>query len=191
MKIIKLAKSYIAYHGTKNANLSTFDTSFSGKGHDQEGPGIYFSSDETDASGYTNHNGIKGKVLRVKLTLNKVVPLKGNINKTDVKNLMLWSLGINDENELYDLSEEKLYESNLSNYGEDAYSAFYSGFDSIIRFSKSPHDCFMSVWYEFYRDSPVEYLNGMVKLGYDGVIIPKTGCYHYVVFNAKSIEILE
>lgn len=190
MKIIKLSKSYIAYHGTKDINLSTFDISFSGKGHDQEGPGIYFTSDENDARSYMHGKDSQGKVLKVKLNLNKVVSLRGNVNREEVRNLILWSLGITNEEELDNVSEEKFYESNLSNYGEDIYSAFSNGFNSIIRYNKGAHDCFMTVWYEFYRNDPVEYLRGMVKLGYDGVIIPKDGLYHYVVFNPNIIEIL-
>ena len=186
MRIIRTSKSYVAYHGTKDKSLSLFDISFSGKGHDQEGPGVYFTSSEDDARGY----GSQGKVLKVRLNLNKVVPLKGKANSEEVKKLILWSLGITSEEELENVSDEKFYESNLSNFGEDIYSGFRDCLNSVIKYSKSPHDCFMTVWYELYRNVPTDYLKNMVKLGYDGVIVPKVGCYHYVVFNTNAIEIL-
>jgi hypothetical protein len=180
-----MARKYKAYHGTPS-EIGSFDISYVGRGNDQEGPGIYFTSDRSDALGYAN--GDKGHLIEVVLNLNKVVPLKGSVKVDEIKKLTLWSLGLEDESGLDDLSEEKYHESALSNFGEDVYSGYEEFINVVVRYTKSPHDAFQQVWYDLYRNDPVSYLRGMVRLGYDGVVIPKQIGSHYIVYNTNVIE---
>jgi len=189
MKIYRIAKSNIeAYHGTPS-KFSKFDISFSGQGNDQEGPGIYFTTDPTEALTYT---GEEGHVFHVRLNFNKIVPLEGKINQENIQQLLLWSMGLNSESDLENMDMDKFWESSLSNWGEDPYSAFQEALSGILKYSTSPHDAFQQVWIDHYRYTPVDYLKNMVKLGYDGVEVPKDykGTTHYIVYNPSIIEVL-
>jgi hypothetical protein len=55
-----------AYHGSPN-KIIEFATSFAGKGHDQEGPGIYFTNSFKQAQHYTRE---QGGVITVELNVN-------------------------------------------------------------------------------------------------------------------------
>lgn len=47
----------ILYHGSKH-KIEKFTDEFVGKGHDQEGPGIYLTSNKNDAWTYSEENYI-------------------------------------------------------------------------------------------------------------------------------------
>ena len=176
----------VAYHGT-SGDFEIFDTAFSGQGTDQEGPGIYFSSNPDDASAYADGQG--AKVFPVYLNFKKTVPLEGNVNQEEIKYLILKSLNLNSEDDLYNMDEDVFYNSLLSNWAENPTDAFYQLFSSIVSNAKSPHDAFQTAWYELYRDNPNDYLRLMTGLGYDGVIVPKQGdAIHYIVFNSNIIQ---
>lgn len=177
---------YNAFHGT-TCNIKAFNLDNIGKGNDQEGPGIYFTSSPEDASSYSLDIG--GRVYPVCLNFNKVVPLEGQINENEIKLLILHSLGIDAIDDLYNLDTDIFWDNPLSNWGENPISAFNDAVDSIINYSSSPHDAFMQVWYDFYKNNSKDYLLEMQQLGYDGVIIPKQdGIYHYIVFNPEIIS---
>ena len=111
MKIYRIAKTVIdAYHGSPS-QFDKFDINFSGQGNDQEGPGIYFTTDPDDASHYTEE---EGKVFHVRLSFNKIVPIEGQINGEDIKQLLLWSMGLNNESDLDNMDMDKFWESSLS-----------------------------------------------------------------------------
>ena len=175
-----------AYHGTP-ASFSKFDIGKSGDGYDQEGPGLYFSNDKDDAAKYME----KGKLFHVYLNFNKTVPLEGEVNVEEIKKLILWTMDLENEEQLENVDMDKFYESSLSDYGEDSFSAFIEAVNNILEYTNGPHDAFQQIWIDYYRYNPTKYLNNMIKLGYDGVIIPKEeGRVHYVVFNTNIIEIL-
>jgi len=187
MKIYKLASQYVAYHGTPSP-FGKFDITFTGEGYDQEGPGIYFTSDYEDALKYTLNTGV---VKKVELSLSKVVPLSGQADEGEARQLLLWSMGLTSESELDSMDEDAYWETMLSNWGEHPATAFESALSGFMSSYSSPHDLFMGLWHDFYRYDAVVYLKNMVKLGYDGVIIPKDWGVHYVVFNPNVIQEIE
>ena len=61
-----------------------------------------------------------------------------------------------------------------------------------MEYAENEKDLFQQIWYDFFRWSPVEYLRGMVKLGYDGQVINKPeGRKHVIVYNPDIIEITD
>jgi hypothetical protein len=100
--------------------------------------------------------------------------------------------------ELEGVDEDVFYDSNLSNWGESPYSALLDAVDALVNHTKSPHDAFQTVWYDYYLYDPTKYLQHMVDLGYDGVVVPQgegDGAYlpegqtlvYYVVYNPAVI----
>lgn len=142
------------------------------EGHQQEGPGIYFTSSPEDAATY-------GKVMKVELSFRKVVPLKGAIPIKEIKFLL---------EQAPDLSDT------LMDWDEDPKRAFQNALQSIMQYSEGPHDAFQQVWIDFYHrnDSDEAYLNNMVRLGYDGVVVQKTpNITHAIAFIPNIVQIIE
>lgn len=177
---------YKAYHGSTQP-IEAFSIGFSGEGNDGEGPGIYFTSDIDDARWYGDN------VHEVSLNFNrKWLKGEGEIPWEEVKKMMLWELGIESEDELENITEDQFYESNLSNWAEDVESSFYLAYEDIKNASTDPLDAFLNVWINFYRYKPQEFLQNMVKLGYDGAILLNkndSGINHYVVYNPDIITL--
>ena len=161
----------IWYHGSPKKFLD-FSSEFlgSGRGHDQEGPGFYFTNDEADARGYG------GYVLRVHLTLNRVVRLKGRIPDSQIRKML---------DHAPDLADT------LTNWDENPRIAYRNAVEAIKRYD-SPHQAFQTIWYDFYRGHEAQYLKNMVTiLGYDGVVVPKNnGVQHAIVFDPSKIQII-
>lgn len=156
------------FHGSPK-QFNQFSYTYVGQGNDQEGPGFYFTDKEVNAQHY-------GKVYKANLTLNKTVPLKGRINRREIKQMMRWAPDLEDT---------------LTNWAENPNIAFQKAFDVIVN-QNNPHQAFMSVWYDFYRGNEALYLQNMTKLGYDGVIIPQPdGSNHVVMFSPDKIQIVQ
>lgn len=159
------------YHGA-NTPIDQFSYTFlgSGKGYDHEGPGFYFTADESDAKTYGQH------LFHAKIQLKKPVPIKGKglIKTTEIALILKNAPNLQDK---------------LMDWDENPKIAFKEALNSIIKYNNSPHEAFQSVWYDFYRGKEQQYLQNMVKLlGYDGVIVPKSGTIHIVVFDPSVIE---
>jgi hypothetical protein len=179
-----MAKVLELFHGTPT-DFNTFTVDKVGNGHDQEGPGIYLTNNRQDALYYMRG---KGFLFTLKVTLNKVVPLKGKVNRAQVIKLMKAAPNLNDT---------------LENWDENPHRAFLTALDGMLN-NETPHQVFQSVWYDFYKNTPQNYVTNMYSmLGYDGVIIPKpqkVGMFpssfgmknliHVIVFNPHSIQII-
>lgn len=161
----------IVFHGM-TADFNTFTDENVGNGNDQEGPGIYLSNNENDASTYCRGNGF---LYTVEMNLQKTVE-KISHARLFQKVSKLIEAAPNKHETLMDWDENP--------------SEAWSMVVGFIMEGETAHDVFQSVWYEFYRNSPVQYIRNMVKLGYDGVIVPKTnGIIHYIVFNPNCLTI--
>ena len=176
----------IVYHGSPN-KITNFSTEFVGgkEAHDQEGPGVYFTSSPDDAKIYG------GFVHKVKLTPRKLVPLSGKINKSQIEKLILSSVGLNNVKELKNMDMNRFWESSLSNFGDSPDESFHAAVKSIMDYSNSPHDAFQNVWINHFRYRPKDYVSEMVRLGYDGVRVPRTGLDHYIIFNPGIIKVVD
>lgn len=158
------------FHGSKN-KIINFSDEFIGRGHDQEGPGIYFTSSYKDAKFYGNY--LYSVVLRMK----KTIPEEGDLDlfREDIEYLI-------------DNSPNK--EDALSNWDEDLFSAREEAIESILEYAENPQDLFQQVWIDFYRNNPIDYVRNMVNLGYDGFYVKKReNTIHAIVFNPLVIEV--
>ncbi len=166
MKILTL------YHG-RNAIPFRFDYRYVGKGNDEEGPGFYLTDMAEDARRYGRF------VYQVEATFRKLVPNHGSLSAKQQQEIALLIRAAPNRDET------------LQNWDENPRVAFRQAVRGIIEYTESPHDAFMQVWWDFYRDDPTLYLVNMVKLGYDGVEAPFTGpARHFVAFDPDKLEII-
>jgi len=160
-----------AYHGTDD-KIENFTDEFVGteEATDQEGPGIYFTTDRDDAGGY-------GKILyTVILRPNKLV------DETSSNN-------INPEELVEIIKTLPEWEMQAQNWDEDPEIGLHMAIDGFIRYNDTEKDVFQ-VWIDFFRYNPTLFVRGMVTLGYDGQIIEKeNGRRHVIVYNTDIIEV--
>jgi hypothetical protein len=176
--------SIIAYHGSPT-KITSFTTDFLGEGHDQEGPGIYFTTSRDDAANYGPH------IHKVILRPRKLVKHGGRINRKQIETLILASANVQNIAELAKIDMDKYWDIPLSNFDENPVKAFQEAVNNVVEYSTSPHDAFQNVWIVHFRYKPQKYLEEMVKLGYDGVKVEKNDLNHYIIFNPSIIEMQE
>jgi hypothetical protein len=175
----EVSSDRIFYHGTK-VLFSEFDPKKSAVGHAQEGPGFYFTSSMEDALHYTE--GASKIVLKVKLSLGK--PLV-KTTKTQLSKL-----------EFLIKRAPNYKEQILDNWGENFFSAYSNAINAYSDYEFA-HDCYTTIWNDFYSDAPDKWLNVMVRMGYD-CFIPETKknidgkkLMHVIMYDASKIRILE
>jgi len=163
---------FIAYHGS-NDTIETFTNEFVGaeEATDQEGPGIYFTTDRDDALGY-------GKILySVILRPDKLVDetSSDNIKPGELKRL------------IKTLPEWKMQ---AQNWDENPERGLHMAIADFIDYNDTEKDVFQQVWIDFFRYHPLLFVQGMVKLGYDGqLIVKENGRQHVIVYNPAIIEV--
>ena len=157
------------YHGSPK-KFSKFEMSTAEKGHAEAGAGIYFTTNRDEAIGYAQN----GYLYTVSIQFRKMVNTRSN-SKPKRK-------------QIETLVKDAPDKDDILNWG-----SLDNAVDSMIQYSKSEQDAFDQVWYDFYRGNVSKYLEGMVKLGYDGFYVDKKfkGHFHAVVFNQKSIQDME
>lgn len=162
-----------AYHGSET-EIKTFVDEFVGadEANDQEGPGIYFTTNYEEASRY-------GKYLyHVLLTPRKLVDdntpsedVDPETLKTIIKSLPEW-------------------EYNAMDWDENPEIGLDNAVTSAIQYNDTEKDVFQQVWIEFFRYNPVEFVREMTKLGYDGQLIKKENeTNHIIIYNPAVIEV--
>jgi len=161
------------YHG-RTVRSTEFDLKYVGgrEAKDQEGPGFYFTTMLDDARGYAGSNGI---VLSVELAVRKWLPLTGAPKRREVERILRASPCLDDA---------------LTDWDENPVRAFQNALGSIIQYADSHRDALLRVWMDFYNrcNGSPEWCRQVTKLGYGGVIIPKTGGLHAVVFDPSAIR---
>jgi len=169
---IVVGGEYTAYHGT-DVEVETFTDEFVGaeEATDQEGPGIYFTTDRDDAWGY-------GKILyTVILNPNKLV------DESSSDNIDPEELG-----EIIKTLPE--WEMQAQNWDEDPKIGLRMATADFIDYNETEKDVFQQVWIDFFRYNPLLFVRGMVRLGYDGQLIEKeNGRRHIIVYNPDIIEV--
>lgn len=157
------------YHGSERPR-ETWDLSSVGHGNDQEGPGLYFSSSLADAAAYGSYLSI----VELPLQKSKVIPLRGRPDIAAIRAL---------------ISKSPDLEDHLMDWDENPAKALNKAVQVIFSAAKHPFDAFQQVWYDFYRDTPQEYLK---NLPYDGAVVPRAnGIFHAIVFNPTVIKTLK
>lgn len=163
----------IAYHGSTN-KITNFVMDFVGgkEAHDQEGPGIYFTTSEEDA-------GLYGTIIhKVELSLRKTLTTSPNILKH--KNTLLKLI-----------QQAPNYLDTLQNFDENPRKALSIALEGTIDYNDTEKDAFQQVWVDFYRNRPIEYVKNCVAMGIDGLIVPmKEGVQHIIIYNPTSIKLI-
>jgi len=169
------------YHGT-NHEISRFVDDFVGgkEAHDQNGPGIYFTSSKANAMTYGQH------LYTVELDLKKTVSTQEgkNISYKEAEFL---------------IKKASDWKGTAQNWHENAIIGAKLAIKDFIEYNDSPFEQFLQIWIDFYRDNSVDFVRNMVRLGYDGVIIPglnsmitnESDITHVVVYNTNAIKHVE
>jgi hypothetical protein len=166
--------SGIWYHG-RAANDPTFSLEFVGQGHDQEGPGFYFSRDAEDASKY---GGAGGSFLEVEVNPRKLASNTKQATPEEIQEL---------------IERAPDYEIKLTDWDENPKMAMKKAIEGALKYNKNQKDQFQQIWYDFYRDTPAKYCEALIAMGYDGHIADRRGrgWDHLIMYNPKKIKIVE
>jgi len=163
---------YQAYHGSKT-KIDKFSDEFVGaeEATDQEGPGIYFSTNIEDARAYGKY--IHSVILRPRKFVDE--SSHKNVNRNEI---------------IAFIKTAPDWEDTAQNWAENPKTGLYTAVNSFMEYAENEKDLYQQVWYDFFRYHPLEYVRGMVKLGYDGQIINKAeGNKHFIVYNPDIIEV--
>ena len=163
-----------AYHGSTH-RIDKFSDEFVGgdNAHDQEGAGIYFTTNIKNARIYGDY------IYSVHIS-GRFLDKENPPDSVDPEELVrLIKMRSNWENEAY-------------NYDENPEIGAYKAAEGAIRYNDSEADVFQQIEADFYRYDPVSYVRDMTKLGYDGIVVNApsdfVGDKHIIVFNTKCIE---
>ena len=169
--------SYTAYHGS-NQQITEFTDVHVGKedAKDEEGAGIYFTTSYEDAIQYGKY------VYTVEISGRKYVDDKTPSDDVDIEELV----------SLLKMDED--WEMTAQNWDEDPESGVYSAAQDFINYNNSEKEVFLQAWYDFFRYAPINYVRGMTKLGYDGLVTTPYKSsdnkgLHIIVYNPKAIQI--
>jgi len=179
---------YNAYHG-RTVNSSEFSLKYVGRDEaiDQFGPGFYFTDVEHVAVGYAGSDGI---VINADIIINN--PISDSTDATEAEIMFMIKnapavipiFKTNNEDEQL----EAFYDSPLSDFSEYPGDALD---DAVSTYTGGPlYDAMMTIWRDFYKYNPGEFLINLIKLGYDGYIDDKGEQSVFVVYNPKNIKIL-
>lgn len=168
------------YHGSP-FTFDRFDIETIGHGTDQEGPGIYLTTSEDDAYGYSR-KGLPerdGHVYEVRVHPEfHCLPAVGgrlSISKCDklVRMAPNWR----------DL---------LLDWGHESTVANFEAMHQCLLMRPTQREAYQDIWYQFYRYRPVDFARNMVTLGFDGMLIdkPEKGKQHLVVYNTDRVRIM-
>lgn len=169
------------FHGSEH-KISSFTDEFVGgkEAHDQQGPGIYFTSSWKNARWYGPY------VYTVKLKPGKAVSTQDG-KKASAKELE-WLI-----------KHAPDWEMHAENFHENPAQGVKIAIRGILDYNDNPHQQFLQVWIDFYRNNPVDYVRNMVKLGYDIIYITglesmvagEANITHAIVLNPAIIEFVE
>lgn len=166
-------KSFVAYHGSPK-EITNFSDEFVGgkEATDQEGPGIYFTSSIEEARRYGEN------VYTVTLTPRKLLDMTPSSNKlAPFVSKMAF------------MAPE--WDTHAQNFDENPRVGVRQFVESTINYNDTEKDVAQQIWIDFYRYSPVEYVRNMVKMGIDGILVPKQydDVTHYIIYNPSIIKV--
>ena len=173
--------SYTVYHGSPTEIHNFVDDFVGGKdATDQEGPGIYFTSSPKNARSYG------GYLYTVKLSPKKIV------SNQDGKSAPLKEIE-------WLIKQAPNWKETAQNWNENPNMGLKIAAKDFIQYNDNPHQQFLQVWIDFYRNNPVEYVRNMTKLGYDAVVINHLNSIitgeeditHTIVLNPTIIQFVK
>lgn len=170
----KAGKTITAYHGSPKRILKFVDEFVGGEqAADQEGPGIYFTSSFDNARMYGEY------VHKVTLTPRKLLTVTPSSNKMAglIEKMVMMASD---------------WEMHAQDYDENPRIGLRNFVKSTIDYNDTEKDIAQQIWIDFYRYEPVDFVRNMVKMGIDGLMIPKdNGVVHYIIYNPAIINIEE
>lgn len=165
--------SFVAYHGSKT-KIANFSDEFVGSKEavDQEGPGIYFTSSKEEANRYGEF--VYSVILSPRVLLDKTPT-----NPTKLRPLV---------NKMVMMAPE--WEMHAQNYDENPKRGASQFIESALEYNDTEKDVAQQIWYDFYKNEPVDYVRNMVKMGIDGLLVPKEydNVTHYIIYNPSIIK---
>lgn len=164
---------YNVFHGSPKKIINFSDEFVGGKeATDQEGPGIYFTTSQTEATRYGEN--IYNVVLKPNLLFDQV-----RINKAKLRPYI---------KKLVMMAED--WEVSAQNWDENPIIGLNEFIEGCLRYNDNEKDCILQVWVDFYRYNPVEYVRNCVNLGIDGIIVNKDydNIKHIIVYNPLIIN---
>ena len=76
------------------------------------------------------------------------------------------------------------------NWDENVESGLQMAIQDFKDYNDSEKELFQQIWIDFFRYDPINFVRGMVKLGYDAQFIQKEGDRaHIIVYNPNIIEV--
>ncbi len=165
---------YIVYHGT-DSDIQKFSDEFVGgkDAVDQEGPGIYFTTNKEETSFYGKN------VYTVNLTPKKLMDTTP-INKNKWRMFTTKMLG-----------SAPNWKNTAQNFHENPEKGFKIAVESMMDYNDTEKDLAQQIWFDFYRHEPVSFLRNMVEMGIDGIIVPRGEDNHIIVYNPNIIHVLD
>jgi hypothetical protein len=160
-------KNIIWYNGSSKPRL-TWTTENVGKGNDQNGPGLYFTTNEENARSYGEHL----HKVRLEIKKNRICPLNGRFEYEYIK---------------YLIEKSPNYKEYLTNWDENPKIALHQAVSSISNLQNGKFDMLQQIWYDFYRHEPIEFLQ-VVSEKYDMAIVTAGTDRHAIVFNPEVIK---
>lgn len=165
--------SITVYHGSPNKIVNFTDEFVGGKeANDQEGPGIYFTSSKENAAHYGEF------VYTVTLTPRLLLDKSTNVKKLKPTLTKLVKMATD-------------WEMHAQNYNEHPVRGLNQFVEDAINYNDTEKDAIQQVWIEFYRQQGVQFVRNCVKLGIDGIAVPKDfdGITHYIIYNPAIIKV--
>jgi hypothetical protein len=184
----------VVYHGTPGKlEGNFFDSNKLGEGHDWEGAGFYFTNDRSEASGYKR--GQDGTVYETYLSLKNPIDESTPIPSVETVETLIAKANdaksIEDMYQKFEDNEDLFWESSLSNWSEEPYSAVESLVNAVRKY-ETAHEAFQTVWYDVFSGENKPYMKAMTEIGIDGVILKSEtrhqGNDHYIAFSPEQIK---
>ena len=170
---VTTGKSFTAYHGSPK-EITNFSDEFVGgkEATDQEGPGIYFTSSIEEARRYGEN------VYTVTLTPRKLLDMTPSSKKLAT---LISKMAF--------MAPE--WDVHAQNFDENPRVGVNQFVQSTIDYNDTEKDVAQQIWIDFYKYSPVEFVRNMVKMGIDGILVPKQydDVTHYIIYNPSIIKV--
>jgi Zn ribbon nucleic-acid-binding protein len=174
LEVLSKPGEITVFHGSDHEISKFVDDLVGGSGaNDQEGPGIYFTTSDINAS----HYGV-------------------NVYKAIIKPRKLLTTNARGGNipELMKLAKmAPNWQETAMNWHENAAKGIIECVNSAYKYNDNEKDRFLQIWIEFYRNNPIDYVRNCVKLGYDGIMVDKQSIFedqpiiHYIIYNPSII----
>jgi len=163
---------YVVYHGSPN-KIDNFSDEFVGgeKATDQEGPGIYFTTSKDDARMY-------GEFIHEAIFTPRV----------------LWDQTPTNPKKLRPFITKMVlaapdWKTHAQNYDENPRVGVNTIVESTLAYNDTEKDVAQQIWYDFYKNNPIDYVRNMVKMGVDGLTVKReNGVIHFIIYNPSTLK---